>query len=660
MKPDETTRRGDELRKAGDNAGAIEAYLEAIKSDEQPDGDVCLKLARCCERQQDYDSALHWLMQVVDSSDSFLHWQSAAASLTKLPAHDLQQGVKRTARAALLGSYTTSQLVPMIALAARRWGIALEVYEAPYGQYQQEILDPGSGLYAFEPDFVILALHAGELALPRFAESPAEAVATEVDRWRMLWEALDKRSTARMIMHNFALPFEAPMGNLTGRLPGARESMMRQVNHALGEAAGNAVSIVDCDRLSSVFGKARWFDDKYYHIAKQAVSLDSLPVLAKHTAAVLAADLGLSRKCLVLDLDNTLWGGVIGEDGLAGIRLGAGPEGEAFVAFQEYILELKNKGVILAVCSKNNDADAKEPFTQHPDMRIALDDIAIFVANWRPKSDNIKFIAETLNIGLDSLVFVDDNPAEREVIRQHLPEVEVITLPADPTGYRRALAGTLWFETASFTQEDAGKTEQYKAKAEIAQLETSAGSLEEFHRSLDMRAIIAPFDDLHLPRIVQLIGKTNQFNLTTRRHTMQVVREFMSDPDCVHFYLKLQDRFTDHGLVSMLIARRDGEVMDIDTFLMSCRVIGRTVEAEMLAQLCERAAAAGCAKLRGTYIPTAKNVMVKDLYSRFGFTEVAATGSVEEAETVWEYDLSAAGPIVNGFIEPLEDARDAA
>lgn len=660
MEVEEPIRRGDDLRKSGDTRGAVMAYLEAVQSQERPEGDLCLRIARCHHVLGDADAALGWLMKLHDSSDSFIHWQSAAATLAKLSPDLAGSETRRAAKVALLSSYTTTQLAPMIALAARRWGIAMEIYEAPYGQYQQEIIDPDSGLYSLAPDFVIMALHAGAVSLPFFSAAPSDDVVSEVNRWRSLWDALSQRSTSRMIMHNFAVPFESPMGHLTSRLPGAREAMIRQVNDALGEAAGNAVSIVDCDRLSSLFGKARWFDDKYYHIAKQAVALDALPLLARHTAAVLAADLGLSRKCLVLDLDNTLWGGVIGEDGLSGIRLGAGPEGEAFVAFQDYILDLRNKGVILAVCSKNNEADAKEPFTRHPDMRIKLDDIAMFVANWRPKPDNLKHIAKTLNIGLDSLVFVDDNPAEREVVRQHLPDVEVITLPADPTGYRRALAESLWFESASFTSEDAGKTEQYKAKAEIAQLESSAASLEDFHRSLLMQATIAPFDELHLPRIVQLIGKTNQFNLTTPRHTMQVVGELMSNPDCVHFYLKLRDRFTDHGLVSLLIAQKRGEVLDIDTFLMSCRVIGRTVEAEMLAQLCRHAATIGCTKLRGTYIPTAKNGMVADLYPRFGFEEVTMGHSADEQATTWEYDLDASGPIANGFIEPLEETRDAA
>ncbi len=556
----------------------------------------------------------------------------------------------------MLGSYTTNQLVPMLELAGLQMGIGITSYECPFGQYRQEILDPNSGLHRFSPDIVVLATHAGETALPPMSDDPAAAVEGELRRWTGLWSALAERSQARLVQHNFALPPEAPMGHLGARLPGSRYRMLLAVNAALGEAAGDRVSVVDCDRVASWFGKRRWFDDKYWALAKQAVSLEAIPVLARHTAAVMAADLGLSRKCLVLDLDNTLWGGVIGEDGLAGIALGAGPLGEAFVAFQGLIRQLKDKGVILAVCSKNNEADARLPFQEHPDMVLRLEDIACFMANWNPKPENLRAIARVLNIGLDSLVFVDDNPAEREVVRQLVPEVDVLTLPADPMHYARALGDCLSFETSSFTAEDAERTRQYQAQARIAELESAATSLEEFHRSLHMQALVTPFDELHLPRIVQLIGKTNQFNLTTRRHSLSTVRKFMEDERCVHLALKLRDRFTDHGLVSVLIAFKKGDALEIDTWLMSCRVIGRTVEAELLSHLCRHAQRLHCQRLRGTYIPTAKNAMVRDVFERFGFQLVSET---QEA-TVWEYDLANAGLIENGFIEPWEDLHDAA
>jgi FkbH-like protein len=304
------------------------------------------------------------------------------------------------------------------------------------------------------------------------------------------------------------------------------------------------------------------------------------------------------------------------------------------------------------VCSKNNEADAREPFEKHPDMVLGTGDIAAFVANWRTKPENLRDIARILNIGLDALAFADDNPAEREIVRQMVPEIEVITLPADPAGYVRAVDDSLLFETASFTAEDAGRTRQYKARAETARLEASAESLEDFYESLGMEARIAPIDEMTLPRVVQLLGKTNQFNLTTRRHSMEAVRGFVADPECVHIGLALRDRFAEHGLVGVLIAFRRGETLDIDTWLMSCRVIGRTVENEMLAELCRRAAELGCSTLRGTYAPTAKNGMVSGLYAKFGFEQVGEL----DGTTSWSYDLAASGPITNRFIAPWEEA----
>jgi FkbH-like protein len=364
----------------------------------------------------------------------------------------------------------------------------------------------------------------------------------------------------------------------------------------------------------------------------------------------MAADLGLTRKCLVLDLDNTLWGGIIGEDGLAGIRLGDGVEGEAFVAFQEYVRKLKNKGVILAVCSKNNEADAKEPFEKHPEMRLKLEDFAIFVANWQSKPDNLRAISRALDLGLDSLVFVDDNPVERAVVRELLPEVDVVPLPPDPAYYARALSDYLLFEASSFTAEDVKRTDQYRSRAQIMQLKASVANLDDFYRHLFMKAVVAPFDDFHLPRIAQLVGKTNQFNVTTRRHGMSHLQAFIKDTDCVHFYLRLRDRFADHGLVSLMIAQRRGQTIDIDTWLMSCRVLGRTVEATMLQYLFERAAEFGCTAVQGTYIPTAKNAMAKDVFAKFGFTLVEDGGG----SSVWKYDLVGNPPIKNEFIEVVQ------
>ncbi|ULA65104.1 MAG: Methoxymalonyl-ACP biosynthesis protein FkbH [Nitrospira sp.] len=639
--------RADELRKSGKIEDAIPLYLKALS--DPPQAGLCLKLARSYEELGNIPEACRWALAVVDAEDDFTSWQTASR-LVQRYAHRSGRPL-RSAKLALLGSYTTAQLSQLLTLAAGRRGMQLEIFESQYGQYEQDIIDPNSRLYAFDPDFIVLAVHEGDLRLPEYSAAPQESIRAEVARWTSLWRTVKARSRARIVQHNFALPCDVPMGHLAARLSGSRYMMTQAVNTRLGEEAGTAVSIVDCERLASFVGKARWFDPRFWHLAKQAVALQAVPALARHTAAVIGADLGLSRKCLVLDLDNTLWGGVIAEDGLAGIKLGNGVDGEAFVAFQEYILKLKRKGVILAVCSKNNHADAMQPFEKHPEMRLKRDDIAVFVANWEPKPQNIRKIAQELGIGLDALVFVDDNPVEREAMRQFVPEVEVVPLPDDASYYVRALAQCLSLETSSYTQEDAARAEQYQARAQIRALEATAGSIEEFYQSLHMQAIIAPFDALHLPRVAQLIGKTNQFNLTTKRHGMPQLESFVSDPTCVHLYLRLRDRFADHGLVALIIALRKGTVLDIDTWLMSCRVIGRTVEATIMERVCRQAEALGCTSLRGTYVPSEKNAMAEDAYAKLGFTLVSqAAGQV-----TWSYDLLAKGPISNRFVKTVDE-----
>ncbi|HVG03213.1 MAG TPA: HAD-IIIC family phosphatase, partial [Nitrospira sp.] len=608
-----------------------------------------LKLARSYEQIGNHEQACRWALAIVDTSDDFTAWQNSW-TLVRRAVSQAEMPPVRTAKVALLGSYTTTQFATMLCLASRRLGITVKLYESHYGQYQQEIIDPGSGLYTFDPDMVVLAVHEKDLQLPEFAQQPEEAIQQELNRWTRLWSVLRERSGARIVQHNFALPCDIPTGHLAARLPGSRYMMTQAVNARLGEAAADAVSLVDCERLSALIGKQRWCDPRYWNLSKQAVALEALPLLARHTAAVMGAALGLSRKCLVLDLDNTLWGGVIAEDGLAGIRLGHGVDGEAFVAFQEYLLRLKEKGVILAVCSKNNYADAIQPFEQHSEMRLKLNDIALFIANWESKPDNIRRIAKTLQIGLDALVFVDDNPVEREIVRKFLPEVDVIPLPDDPSYYLRTLSQYLFLETNSLTREDSQRTDQYRARAQMLELETSAGSIEDFYRSLHMQAIVAPFEASQLPRIAQLIGKTNQFNLTTRRHGMTQLEGFMQDATCVHFALRLRDRYADHGLVSLLIAHQRGTILDIDTWLMSCRVIGRTVERTMLAYLCQRATDLRCTVLRGTYIPTQKNAMAADAYAKSGFDRAGQ----DQGQEIWTYDLLTKGLIINPFVAPVD------
>ena len=637
--------RGDQQKKSGDLDGAIASYLDAAAQLERVTAPLCLGLARAYLAKGNYAEAIRWAASVVDAGDDYGAWMSAAALIAGAGQWNAAR-VRRRARVALAASFTTSQLRALLPLAALRHGIDLQVWEGQFGQYRQDLLDGTSALYQSAPDFIVLAVHERDLALPALSGDPEADVAREVSRWTSLWYAVARHSAARVIQMNFALTAEAPLGHLGARLRESRYAMTQMVNSRLGMAAGNRVGMLDCERLSSLVGKSRWFDSRYWHFSRQAISLQFLPLVDRHLTAVLAADLGLNRKCLVLDLDNTLWGGVIGEDGLSGIKLGGDATGEAFSAFQEYILRLKDKGVILAVCSKNDDAIAREPFERHPDTKLRLDDFAAFVANWEPKPANIERIAKSLNISLDALVFVDDNPAECEAIRRALPEVDVIELPADPSAFVRELSEYLMFETSSLTDEDLHRTAQYRARSAASAAEQTAASIEELWDSLKMTATAAPFDEMTLPRIVQLIGKTNQFNLTTRRHGRAQVEAFMNDPECVHFSVRLSDRYTDHGLVGLMIAFQRGSVLDIDTWLMSCRVIGRSLENTMVAHLCDVAAQRGVTTLRGFFAPTPKNALVSGLFARLGFARVGE-GDASEA---WEYDLAVSGSIENRFI----------
>lgn len=641
----EAVARGDEARARGDLRQAEYFYLAAADGLETPDGELCLKLARCYEGIGSPDKAFRWLTGVTRSTAAFTSWMAAVRLLDQLKTAATPPA-RRRVKIALEGTYTTSQLGGMMRLAALQLGVDADLYEGDFGQYQQDILNAESSLYHYEPEVVVLAVDERAAQLRDFEDVPTDAVDAEVDRWARLWEVLNGQSSARIIQHNFAIRPDPSFGHLSLNVEGTRYAMLHELNRRLSLTAPAWVNIVDCDRIASSFGKDHWFDDRYWHIAKQAVALDALPLLARHTAAVLAASLGVSRKCLVFDLDNTIWGGVVGEDGLSGLDLGSTPRGEAYVALQEYILELKNRGIILAVVSKNNEADAREVFERHPDMRLGLDDIAIFLANWDDKPTNVRRVADELNLGLDTLVLLEDNPAEREIVRQTMPDVEVLVVPDDPVVSLRTLAGSLLFEPATFTAEDRNRADHYRARAQISMLEKATTSLDDFYRSLQMEALVAPFDELHLSRIVQLFAKTNQFNLTTRRHGAAEVQSFMEDPNHVHLYLKLRDRFTDHGLVALIVGKKVEDVLDIDSFLMSCRVIGRTIERELLKRLCESADRAGCSRLRGTYIPTAKNQVVATLYGDVGFCLVAEN----HGTTSWEYDLADRGPITSDFI----------
>ncbi len=593
---------------------------------------------------------LHWLPEMPDwrarlrglASEPDLAWDNAVAlagarinfvltnaldeTLRRLLSGPPERLPTKPVRLAVLGSSTLTHLLPAIRVAGLRRGIWIDTYENDYGQYWQELSDPGSALHDFRPTAVLLALDARELTAGVTAAMDAEAVermmAEVTDRIRATWRLA--RETLRCpVLHQTALPLHLPLlGNNEHRLAGSRVAFLHRLNacvRTMAEAEG--VDILAIDDRAATDGLRAWHDPGLWHRAKQEISHTAAPMYGDLVGRWVAAKQGRSFKCLVLDLDNTIWGGVIGDDGMDGIELGQGsPLGEAYVAFQDYARELSRRGVILAVCSKNDEANAAEPFEKHPEMVLRRGDIASFVANWSDKAGNIRTIAEELNIGLESLVFIDDNPFERNLVRQELPMVAVPEVSDDPTTYPVALADAGYFEGLAVTDEDRERTSQYHGNRARDALKASATDLPAYLRGLEMELIVKGFDRVGLQRIVQLINKSNQFNLTTRRYTDEDVIAVMADPDAFGLQLRLLDRFGDNGVIAIIIGRlQPNKDLLIDTWLMSCRVLGRQVEPTTLNLIARQAARLGARRLVGEYIPTKKNGMVKDHYAKLGF-----------------------------------------
>ena len=530
-------------------------------------------------------------------------------------------------RLAVLGSGTLTHLLPAIRVAGLRRGLWVETYENEFGQYLQELSDDDSPLHEFRPGVILLALDAYHLTAgvtSGMDAATADAALEDMkNRIRETWR-LAREAFRVPIIQQAALPLHLPvLGGNEHRLPGSRARFVARLNQDLRVMAEQeGVDILAVDDRAVRDGILKWHDTGLWHRSKQEIAPPAAPFYGDLVGRWLAAKQGRSFKCLVLDLDNTVWGGVIGDDGMEGIVLGQGSAlGEAYVAFQDYARELSRRGIILAVCSKNDEPNALEPFSSHPDMVLKREDISSFVANWSDKAANIRAIAQELNIGLDALVFVDDNPFERNLVRQELPMVAVPEVSDDPTGYPLALADAGYFEGLSVTEEDRERTSQYQGNRAREALKESATDLPAYLRGLEMRLVWRRFDRIGLQRIVQLINKSNQFNLTTRRYTDEDVVAVMADPDAFGLQLRLLDRFGDNGVIAIIIGRLNADKdLYIDTWLMSCRVLGRQVEPTTLNLVAAEAQRLGARRLVGEYIPTKKNAMVKDHYARLGFT----------------------------------------
>ena len=560
----------------------------------------------------------------------------------------------RPVKLAILGSATTSHLLPGIRVAGLRRNLWIEIYTGNYGQYAQDLADPNSPFFRFEPDAVLFVFDAsallgtGDLA---WSEAEAgEAADNAVSRLRGFWRYALTATHGQVIQQTFITTAAALMGENEHKLPGSLHNLTALLNVRLRQAAPEeGVDLLSMDTRIARDGLSAWHDPAFWHHAKQEIAPAATPMYGDLVARLLGARLGRSAKCLVLDLDNTLWGGVVGDDGVANIALGQGSAcGEAFVAFQRYVKGLSQRGIVLAVCSKNDEANALAPFESHAEMVLQRSDIACFVANWQDKPSNIRHIAAALNLGLDSLVFVDDNAFERNIVRRELPMVCVPELPSDPAHYAQCIADAGYFEAVAFTAEDFDRSKLYQSNAKRLALQASSTDLASYLQSLCMRLIWGPIDSTNLPRVTQLINKTNQFNLTTRRYSEQEVASMAADPRNMTLQCRLVDRLGDNGIIGVVITKADEAGYHlIDTWLMSCRVLGRQAEEAMLNVLVDCARAAGISGLKGEYIPTDKNGMVKDLFQRLGFSETAAA---PDGRTLWSLNL--------GSFEPLPTTVD--
>lgn len=562
-----------------------------------------------------------------------------------LRAELLAGGPFTDVKVAILGGSTTADVEDFLELFLLAAGIRPVFYVSAFNRYYEEAVVDDQALRAFSPDVVFVHTTQRNVATwPKLLATEPDVdalLAAEHGRFAALWNRVLERTDCLLIQNNFDPPDVEPLGHLGATSPFGRSSFVARLNASFAEAARGSprLRLVDIHSLAARAGLSAWATARHWHHYRMALTAEGSALVAHSVAKIVRAAFGKSKKCLVLDLDDTLWGGIIGDEGVEGLRLGHDtPEGEAFVSFQRYCLALKERGVLLAACSKNDAAVARSGFA-HPDSVLSVDDFSAFVANWEPKPNNLRAIAAALGIGLDSLVFVDDNPAEQALVARELPEVAVVRA-THVTELADALDREGYFEPFTVGPEDlqrAAYLEANAAREAVLAGVVSAGDYGAYLDSLEMSAEIGPITAAYVERVAQLVNKTNQFNLTTRRYTTAQVETIARDPQCIALYGKLCDRFGENGLVSVVFGRRDGSALHIDAWLMSCRVLKRTFELAMFDALVNAARRRGIQTLVGRYAPSAKNAMVAGHYEALGFQRA---GEQDAGVTLWRLPMS--------------------
>ncbi|UPJ51910.1 HAD-IIIC family phosphatase [Bradyrhizobium sp. 200] len=555
---------------------------------------------------------------------------------------------RKSLKLSILASLSAQHLCSSLKLFLYAEGLAPVIHLGGYDAVTSGTMQPNADIWKFAPDVTLLVPSTEDIKTwPRMF-----APAAEVEEWARrqseiylaIWDVIAEKLPGCRVYHAlFVQPLERPLGNLERRYPFSRSNCLRALNDRLVAQRPKHVHLVDLDALADLVGRQHWFDETGYFLTKQPISLRELPLVGAYLARLIASGRGDVKKCLVLDLDNTLWGGVVGDDGVDGIRIDpSDPVGEAYVHFQKYLLALKERGVLLAVCSKNDDAIARSAFVAKPEMPLKLSDFSAFQANWDDKVTNIRRIADGLNIGVDSLVFFDDNPAEREIVNEYEPLVLTINVPPDPAHYIRALDLSFAFEWEQLTEEDIGRSETYARDRERQQLESQFTDYDDYLRSLQMKAWIEPVSNEGSVRIVQLFGKTNQFNTRTRRYSESAIARLGDAPDSCVIQVKFADRFSNYGIVASAVLNLRGNAVFIDNWVMSCRVFERGLENAMFEAMICYARENSAERIVGEFIPTAKNVYVKELFERLGFDPLVADGDFrpEPDGTLYSLPLS--------------------
>lgn len=564
-------------------------------------------------------------------ADTFVNLQQLATLRRKAQAQGFYpvETERTKLRLAMIGGFTFHPLQDMVQQILFANQFDVDIWTGDYDNYVWEIMDESSGLYSFKPDFVVFLPSASRYKYSGKLIDSSKQVIDELERNKaliiQLCERINSGCSAEVILCNFALPCYHDPGQIRARTMASEWNSLKWLNQQIGLGASSFVQICDVEFLAARRGGLQARDDRGWFESKQPFSPDFMVDVAREIARQVSVARAQSKKVLVMDLDETIWGGVIGDDGLQGIELGdTSSRGQSFREFQRSILELSERGVLLAVCSKNDFEKAMEPFEKHPEMLLRPGNIASFKANWNPKSENINEMAQELCLSPDSFVFIDDNPAEIEIVNQFAPGVTTLWLGRDPAGYIEKLKDSRLFEPRTITNEDSVRAEQYQQDKQRQDLQTKTTDMSSYLESLQMEAQISDFNEIDVSRIAQLINRSNQFNLTTKRRSeSEVARLIGSDHVC--FTVRLKDRFGELGLISVIIGQltEDSELI-VDTWLMSCRVLKRQLEHLAMNELIRRACALGCRRVTGVYIPTEKNQMVKDFFSTMGFQMISS------------------------------------